>query len=103
MSAESLREQITDAIDSWWAEAELRTAHHDGVEHIASISLADAVLAVLGEVTVTEEWAVRYPDGAIGTSGGHDENAEEARRTGGQLLRRFVTSVERVGEWETAE
>ena len=76
MSAESLREQIAKAVASTRGPGRVRATDR---------LIADRVLAVLGEVTVTEEWGCRLRDCACGRS--------RHRRT-------VVTCV---GEWEVAE
>jgi hypothetical protein len=38
-------EALTDLIDAWWEWADQRTIHHDGVEYVASVSLAHSLAA----------------------------------------------------------
>lgn len=71
--------------------------------------LADAALAVLGEVTVTEEWGVLYPGSASAVMWSSRADAEWDRGRcarifgAGSVVHRTVVTTRRVGEWEVAE
>ena len=123
MSAESLREQIAEVLAGHQyaiVTSPLRPACMCGWEAGAEWSgtevhdshIADAVLAVLGEVTVTEQWGVSCL-GDIGRRETRRHEDEAAARVDvadkyhlacqPQLVLRTVVTTRRVGEWEEAE
>lgn len=105
MSAESLREQIAEAIDKHRPMKNLKGCRC-GARMLGSgphsDHLADAVLALLGEVTV--EWGVRHPQGVrreTSEAAARDAATEFRKRPGAWAASHLVSRC--VGEWEEAE
>ena len=110
MSAERLREQIAGVLTEHRyaiVTSPLRPACTCGWEagaewsgtEVHDLHVADAVLAVLGEVTVREQWAVQ----GYGETQLSEQGLADCRALGEPLMRRTVVTTRRVGEWEVAE
>lgn len=101
MSAESLREQIAAEIHhEGWPIRDGWQLDPGGCSACArSLRQADAVLAVLGEVTVREQWAVQ----GYGETQLSEQGLADCRALGEPLMRRTVVTTQREGEWEEAE
>ena len=119
MSAESLREQIAEVLAGHQyaiVTSPLRPAcmcgWEAGVEwsgtEVHDLHVADAVLDVLGEVTVREERAVQHRDGWVAGPGSDLDAmralvADPLMPGAVAVVRRTVVTARRVGEWEVAE
>lgn len=107
MSVESLREQVVEVLAANGVSYPI--CGDDGWCDCLSDLVGD-LLAVLGEVTVTEEWGVHGVDGLDRVWVAREEEARAhasvdipwARRPR-KLVRRTVVTTRRVGEWEEVQ
>lgn len=55
----SLKDEIADAIDTWWMTTDEPTLWHDGEELIASLDLAEVLMPIVKEAQAQalEDWA----------------------------------------------